>query len=153
MMGKKKKQQRAPLSGTILPAVGPRPAVTSQSLVPLRAASQQTQTALPLWALRAPAGISAPRLPAKPVPWYSPPQRGTQGLHRDLALGRVQVQRSLRVGGRSFGFEYSNTWAPRRMDVTLPNGISVHIDGLTSSECRDLLMLAIAATSGWGRAA
>jgi dihydrodipicolinate synthase/N-acetylneuraminate lyase len=36
---------------------------------------------------------------------------GRQVPYRDLALGRIRVQRTLRVGARSFGFEYSSAWA------------------------------------------
>ena len=159
-MGKKKKKKQRgseqqttrPLSGTIIPPVGPMRAVTSQSLVPLRTAARtQSQTPLRLWAVRTLAEDSTPTFPAKPVPQYSlspsrtqeysPSPSRTQGQYRDLALGRIQVQRTLRVGVGSFGFEYSKAWAPRRLDITLPNGARLQVDGLTTDEIGQLLRL------------
>jgi hypothetical protein len=173
-MGKKKKQRGSeqqttrPLSGTIIPPVGPKRAVTSQSLVLLqRAAQTQSQKPLRLWAVQTLAEDSTPRLPAKPVPQYSLPRlpakpvpqyslprlpakpvpqyslspSRTQSQNRDLALGRIQVERTLGVGIGSFRFEYSKKWAPRRLDITLPNGTRLKVDGLTTNEIRQLLSL------------
>ena len=76
-MGKKKKQRGSeqqttrPISGIIIPSVGPKRAVTSQSLVPLRTAARtQSQTPLRLWAVQTLAEDSTPTFPAKPVPQY-----------------------------------------------------------------------------------
>jgi hypothetical protein len=189
-MGKKKKKKKQrgseqqttrPLSGTIIPPVGPKRAVTSQSLVLLqRAAQTQSQKPLRLWAVQTLAEDSTPRLPAKPVPQFSLPRlpakpvpqfslprlpakpvpqyslprlpakpvpqyslspSRTQSQNRDLALGRIQVERTLALGFGSFRFEYSKKWAPRRLDITLPDGRRLKVDGLTTNEIRQLLSL------------
>ena len=66
---------------------------------------------------------------------YLPSPSRTQGQ------GRIQVERTLGVGIGSFRFEYSKKWAPRSLEITLPSGARLKVEGFTNNEIGQLLRL------------
>ena len=61
--------------------------------------------------------------------------------HARSREGRIQVERTLGVGIGSFRFEYSKKWAPRSLEITLPSGARLKVEGFTNNEIRQLLRL------------